>query len=89
MALVYNPSRQNGLYSADRLIRHQEIRDALKERGYTISGVARDLGISAATVTTVSQGYRRSARVEEYLAQLLGVSTACLFPERYQEEHRQ
>lgn len=86
MPLVYNSAECDGSYSTDRLIRHQEIRDALKERGYTISGAARDLGVSPATVTTVSQGYRRSARVEEHLARLLGTTAASLFPERYQKE---
>lgn len=86
MGIVYNPDRQRRSFSEDRMIRHQEIRDALKARGLTISDVARQLGLSQATITTVSQGYRRSARVERHLAELLGMTCATLFPERYPDE---
>lgn len=87
MPLVYNADEQGGLHSTNPLIRHQEIREALKARGYTISDVARELGISPASVTTVSQGYRRSARTEQFLAALLGTTAATLFPERYHKEN--
>lgn len=83
MPLVYNFAERAGLHSTNQLARHQEIRKALKELGYTITDVARELGISPATVTTVSQGYRRSAKVEAHLAQLLGTTASSLFPERY------
>jgi len=86
MGIVYNLGRQRSPFSEDNMIRHQEIRDALKARGLTISDVARQLGLSQATITTVSQGYRRSARVEKHLAELLGTTCATLFPERYPEE---
>ena len=88
MAVVYKAAERPGSFSTNQLVRHQEIREALKLRGYTISAVARELGISPASVTTVSQGYRRSANVEAHLARLLGTTAAALFPERYQEEHR-
>ena len=86
MGIVYNLDRQGRPFSEDSMIRHQEIRNALKARGLTISDVARQLGLSQATITTVSQGYRRSARVEKHLAELLGTTCATLFPERYPEE---
>ena len=86
MGIVYNLDRQESPFSADNMIRHQEIRDALKARGLTISDVARQLGLSQATITTVSQGYSRSARVERHLAELLGTTCSTLFPERYPEE---
>ncbi len=86
MPLVYNSAERHGLHSTNPLVRHQEIREALKLRGYTMSDIARELGISPASVTTVSQGYRRSARVEERIAQLLDTTAAGLFPERYEKE---
>lgn len=84
MPLVYNSSDRIDQYSTNQLVRHQQIREALKARGYTISDVARELGISPASVTIVSQGYRRSARTEEYLAMLIGTTADTLFPERCQ-----
>lgn len=86
MGIVYKSDRQRPSFSTDSLVRHKEIRDALKARGLTISDVARQLGLSQATITTVSQGYRRSTRVERHLADLLGTSCATLFPERYPKQ---
>jgi len=86
MGIVYKLDHHGHSFSQDSMIRHREIRDALKARGLTISDVARQLGLSQATITTVSQGYRRSARVERHLAELLGTTCSTLFPERYPEE---
>lgn len=63
--------------------RHQRIRVGLHARGVTLADVARQLRLAAVTVTTVSQGYRRSRRIEAELAQRLGTTPEALFPERY------
>jgi lambda repressor-like predicted transcriptional regulator len=83
MAVVYNETFDRNSFSENRLVRHQQIRQALKDRRRTISSVARELGVSPATVTTVSQGYRRSAKIEQHIAMLLGTSVSDLFPELY------
>lgn len=65
------------------LVRHAEIRDRLRSAGSSISDVARELGVAHATVTIVSQGHRRSHRIQSALANKLGLEPIELFPERY------
>ena len=68
------------------LIRHREIRKRLREAGSSISALARELSVAPETVTIVSQGYRKSHRVQTAIAETLGVTPAELFPERYAEQ---
>lgn len=51
--------------------------------GSSLAQVARDLQVAATTVTSVSQGYRRSRRIETAIATKLGVGPEELWPERY------
>lgn len=62
--------------------RHEEIKYRLRQRGLSLVQIARDLGISAGSVTAVSQGHRRSRRVEQALAEALETTPKELFPDR-------
>lgn len=74
--------------NADRidLVRHAKIKKALRLRGVTFSGIARELGLKPPTVIIVCQGHRTSRRVDVAIAQALGVTAQDLFPERYRGE---
>lgn len=43
---------------------HEDIKQRLKSVGSSFSKVARELGVTHTTVTTVSMGYRTSAKVQ-------------------------
>ncbi|EQD70196.1 hypothetical protein B1A_06422, partial [mine drainage metagenome] len=62
---------------------HERIKMRLRLAGSSLAAVARELGVAATTVTTVSQGARRSRRIEAGIAAKLGVGPAELWPERY------
>jgi Ner family transcriptional regulator len=55
----------------------------LRLAGSSLSQVARDLGVRPTTVTSVSQGFRRSRRIEGRIADVLSTAPAQLWPERY------
>jgi lambda repressor-like predicted transcriptional regulator len=63
--------------------RHLRIKESLRLRGSSLSEIARDLNVSASTVTIVSQGHRRSERIERAIAQALGLSPSEVWPDRY------
>lgn len=52
-------------------------------KGSSLAQIARELGVTPTTVTIVSQGFRRSRRIEAAIAARLGVAPARLWPERY------
>lgn len=62
---------------------HEFLKFQLRSAGTSMAQVARKLGISQSSVTVVSQGYRRSHRVQEEIARQLGTTPQLLFPERY------
>jgi lambda repressor-like predicted transcriptional regulator len=62
---------------------HERIKMRLRLAGSSLADVARELGVAGTTVTCVSQGYRRSRRIEATIAEKLGVRPADLWPERY------
>lgn len=62
---------------------HERIKMRLRLAGSSLADVARELGVAGTTVTSVSQGYRRSRRIEAAIAAKLGVRPADLWPERY------
>lgn len=64
---------------------HERIKMRLRLAGSSLAHVARELGLAPTTVTSVSQGMRRSRRVEAAIAAKLGVVPAALWPERYSE----
>ncbi|WP_411957243.1 helix-turn-helix domain-containing protein [Paracoccus homiensis] len=58
----------------------------LRLRGKSIASVARELEVLRSTVTLVSQGLRRSSKIEKALADAIETTPAELFPDRYPEE---
>ncbi|MDF2143284.1 helix-turn-helix domain-containing protein [Paenirhodobacter sp. CAU 1674] len=58
----------------------------LRLRGKSIASVARDLDVLRSTVTLVSQGLRRSSKIEHALADAIGTTPEALFPDRYPAE---
>jgi lambda repressor-like predicted transcriptional regulator len=55
----------------------------LRVVGSSLSKIARELDVQPTTVTAVSQGLRRSRRIEDKIAQTLSTSAAKLWPDRY------
>jgi len=68
--------------------RHLKIKYELQKAGSSFNQIARDLGISHSTVLAVSNSRGVSARVQDAIAEKLGVSPSELWPERYQEEDK-
>lgn len=71
------------------LQRHEDVKLRLREKGSSLTRIARETGVLQSTVTVVSQGYRRSRRIEFEIAKALGTTPQELFPDRYtqQEDH--
>jgi Ner family transcriptional regulator len=65
------------------LEQHERIKMRLRIAGSSLAEVSRELGVAGTTVTSVSQGYRRSRRIEGAIAAKLGVAAASLWPDRY------
>jgi Ner family transcriptional regulator len=65
------------------LRRHERIKMRLRLKGSSLAQIARELGVTPTTVTIVSQGFRRSRRIEMAIATHLDVAPAQLWPERY------
>lgn len=63
--------------------RHKRIKEDLRLAGSSLAQVARELGVQPTTVTSVSQGYRRSRRIEGLIATKLSTTPAGLWPDRY------
>lgn len=55
----------------------------LRLAGSSLSEIARELEVRPTTVTIVSQGLRRSRRIEQAIAAKLGVTVESLWPNRY------
>lgn len=66
--------------------KHSHIKAALIECGSGVSALARELSVAPSTVTVVSQGYRRSKRIETAIARKLGKQPSEIWPERYEGE---
>ncbi|MDE9451518.1 helix-turn-helix domain-containing protein [Aliiroseovarius sp. Z3] len=64
------------------LEKHELLKFRLRQRQLSFAQIARALGITPGSVTAVSQGHRRSQRVERALAEALGTTPEALFPER-------
>lgn len=62
---------------------HELVKCRLRLAGSSLAAVARELGLAPATVTIVSQGMRRSQRVENAIAAKVGLPAAELWPEKY------
>jgi lambda repressor-like predicted transcriptional regulator len=66
-----------------RRTRGEARRALLRERGISLSDVARDLGKHLSVVSRVNGGQRRSRVIEAALAQRLGLAVHEAFPEWY------
>lgn len=78
-------TRRGRPYRVD-LALHEQIKERLLDVGSGICALARELGIRPSTVTVVSQGYRRSERVQVAIAEKLGTTPDRLWPDRYKED---
>lgn len=65
------------------LRQHERIKRWLRQRGSSLAEIARELAVAKTTVTSVSQGYRRSRRIEAAIAAKLGRTPQQLWPARY------
>ncbi|WP_045393573.1 helix-turn-helix domain-containing protein [Falsirhodobacter sp. alg1] len=65
------------------LQQHEFLKFQLRLAGSSMAKIAQLLGISQSSVTVVSQGYRRSHRVQLEIAEHLGTTPEALFPDRY------
>lgn len=63
---------------------HERRKMELRLRGSSMRKVAAIVGVQPGSVTAVSQGRRRSRRIEEALAVALGTTPEQLFPDRYE-----
>lgn len=68
--------------------KHEKIKMLLRLAGSSLSQIARELSVAPTTVTTVSQGYRRSKRIETAIAAKLGLDPSELWRERYASPRR-
>lgn len=66
------------------LAKHQRLKAELKANGYSISRIANDLGVTVTTVIIVSQGHRKSARVQAAIAEALNRKPEEIWPDRYE-----
>lgn len=65
------------------LQQHELIKMRLRLVGSSPSAIARELDVRATTVTSVSQVYRRSRRIEQAIAIKLQERPEQLWPDRY------
>ncbi|TMO54112.1 helix-turn-helix domain-containing protein [Pseudoalteromonas phenolica] len=57
-----------------------EIKDAIDEKGYTLSMVAESLGVNLATVSGVIHGHSKSLRIANAICKIIEKSLQEVFP---------
>lgn len=62
---------------------HADLKQRLRQTGSSLTDIANKLGVLQSTVTVVSQGYRKSHRIQDAIAKQLGTTPQALFPDRY------
>ena len=65
---------------------HERIKQGLRKNGTSMFSIARDLRVSHAMVILVAQRKRRSRRIEQEIADRLGLSLAEVWPRRYESQ---
>ncbi|MER5173716.1 helix-turn-helix domain-containing protein [Thioclava kandeliae] len=70
-------------------IPHERLKMELRLRGKSIASIARELDVFRSSVTLVSQGLRRSEKIERALAEAIGMTPQELFPDRYPAEEEE
>jgi len=68
--------------------RHERIKYLLRLKNSSLSKVASDLGLTISTVSMVSQGRGKSARVQKFISNILDVPCECIWPEQFREEEK-
>lgn len=63
--------------------RNDGIKAALHLRGSSYSDIARQIEVTTSAVSLVARGRSRSKRIEEAIAQQVGVEPHLLWPEHY------
>jgi len=63
--------------------KHELIKARLRIAGTSLKKIAVELGVSASSMSNVSQGYRRSRRIEDAIALALGTTPDVLWPSKY------
>lgn len=58
----------------------EQIKAAIRMKGYTAAVVAEHMEVSRSTVAQVISGRATSARIKEYIAQITGLSVETLWP---------
>lgn len=66
------------------IAKHERLKCELRLKGSSLAQLSRELGLSISSVSTVSQGYRRSERIQKAIAKKLGTTPQEIWPERYQ-----
>lgn len=69
--------------------RHEFLKARLRISGTSLAQVARDLGISHTSVSSVSLGTSTSKAVEAYISEKLQQNPQDIWPERYKREDPQ
>ncbi|WP_120501222.1 helix-turn-helix domain-containing protein [Roseovarius sp. EL26] len=65
-------------------MQRDEIKAELSRRGISLRQIAKELSVSPPSISIVLKGDRRSKRIENAIAQKIGRTAECLWPERYQ-----
>lgn len=66
--------------------RHAKIKGALSLKGVSLSDIARSLDVTPSSVSIVSRGFRRSRRIEQAIADVLGETPQKVWPDRYRDD---
>lgn len=67
---------------------HEILKMQIGLKGQSLSQIAAEMGVHPGSVTAVSQGVRRSKRIERALAEAVRTTPEALFPDRYKSEVR-
>lgn len=63
---------------------HQEdIKAELRKKGYTLSAVAAECGVSRSMVTHVINGYAKSAHIQMLIARIIGLDIDSIWPPQH------
>lgn len=81
---THSPTEPSGLQID--LEKHAFIKARLEIAGWSLSALAKSIGVAQSSVSTVSQGYRRSHKIQTAIASALGTTPEQLWPERYPSE---
>ncbi|THK34057.1 DNA-binding protein [Ensifer sp. MPMI2T] len=68
------------------IARHDEIKRLLRARRVTFLTIATEVGVSREYVTMVCQGHRSSHRIQQAIANKLGVTPESLWPQKYPDK---